>query len=496
MNSLVELFDSWPQAIALAFISIGAAGCSADSARFGEGPRAQGEVTGSIPVAQGAVGHVESGPLPQTSQLPPPQAPAASALVAGGGRGMASYSPPAASYNPPAPASYNPPPSPATYNPAPAPVAYGPTTYAPAPPDPAPTPKFTGSVGRPPSLVRKPSPSAQWSRDGGTAVTVAPGETVDSIARRYGVPATVIMEANKLPSAKAIRAGQRLVIPRYGSATAAAPAAPAPPSSHLVAPAAPPAVKPASPVLGSVAPRPASQVSSGVHVVATGDTLTKIAHQYRKSLAEITKANNVPPDGKLTIGDRIIIPGPRVSSAAPEAEPAGASFKPAGNKVAANTATAPSTGVQSASMVTPAAAASGADSVVKAATEDTPGFRWPVRGRIIAGFGPKPNGQQNDGIDVAVPENTPIKAAEGGVVAYAGNELKGYGNLVLVKHPNGYVTAYANAKELLVKRGDQIKRGDVIAKSGQSGNVDAPQVHFEVRKGSAPVDPMQFLNGA
>jgi murein DD-endopeptidase MepM/ murein hydrolase activator NlpD len=132
----------------------------------------------------------------------------------------------------------------------------------------------------------------------------------------------------------------------------------------------------------------------------------------------------------------------------------------------------------------------------KAVADATPGFRWPVRGRIIAGFGPKPNGQQNDGIDVAVPENTPIKAAEDGEVAYAGSELKGYGNLVLVKHPNGYVTAYAHAKELLVKRGDKIKRGDVIAKSGQSGNVDAPQLHFEVRKGSAPVDPMQFLNGA
>ena len=119
-----------------------------------------------------------------------------------------------------------------------------------------------------------------------------------------------------------------------------------------------------------------------------------------------------------------------------------------------------------------------------------------MRGRIIAGFGPKPNGQQNDGIDVAVPENTPIKAAEDGVVAYAGNELKGYGNLVLVKHPNGYVTAYAHAKELLVKRGDQIKRGEVIGKSGQSGNAEAPELHFEVRKGSAPVDPMQFLHGA
>jgi murein DD-endopeptidase MepM/ murein hydrolase activator NlpD len=151
-------------------------------------------------------------------------------------------------------------------------------------------------------------------------------------------------------------------------------------------------------------------------------------------------------------------------------------------------------------MVSPAAESpateTAAKTAAKTAVEATPGFRWPVRGRIIAGFGPKPNGQQNDGIDVAVPENTPVKAAEEGVVAYAGNELKGYGNLVLVRHPNGYVTAYAHAKELLVKRGDQIKRGDVIAKSGQSGNVDAPQLHFEVRKGSAPVDPMQFLNGA
>jgi murein DD-endopeptidase MepM/ murein hydrolase activator NlpD len=248
--------------------------------------------------------------------------------------------------------------------------------------------------------------------------------------------------------------------------------------------------------MASVAPHAAAPANAGVHVVAAGDTLTKIAHEYRKSLAEITKANNIPPDGKLTIGDRIIIPGGRVSSATPEAEPAGASSKPTGSKVAVNAAPAQSGGVQSASMVTPAAETSGTDSAVKAAAEATPGFRWPVRGRIIAGFGPKPNGQQNDGIDVAVPENTPIKAAEGGVVAYAGNELKGYGNLVLVKHPNGYVTAYANAKELLVKRGDQIKRGDVIAKSGQSGSVDAPQLHFEVRKGSAPVDPMQFLNGA
>ena len=150
---------------------------------------------------------------------------------------------------------------------------------------------------------------------------------------------------------------------------------------------------------------------------------------------------------------------------------------------------------ETAAVVTPAADTSVANSVKGAAQAAAPTFRWPVHGKVIAGFGPRPNGQQNDGINVAVPENTPIKAAEDGVVAYAGNELKGYGNLVLVRHSNGYVTAYAHAKELLVKRGDPIKRGQVIAKSGQTGNVDAPQLHFEVRKGPTPQDPMPMLNG-
>jgi murein DD-endopeptidase MepM/ murein hydrolase activator NlpD len=119
-----------------------------------------------------------------------------------------------------------------------------------------------------------------------------------------------------------------------------------------------------------------------------------------------------------------------------------------------------------------------------------------VRGRVITGFGPKPTGQQNDGINIAVPEGTPVKASEDGVVAYAGNELKGYGNLVLVRHASGHVTAYAHASELLVKRGDNVKRGQTIAKSGQTGNVSSPQLHFEIRKGATPVDPMQFLTGA
>jgi murein DD-endopeptidase MepM/ murein hydrolase activator NlpD len=120
-----------------------------------------------------------------------------------------------------------------------------------------------------------------------------------------------------------------------------------------------------------------------------------------------------------------------------------------------------------------------------------PEFRWPARGRIIQGF--KSGG--NDGINISVPAGTSVRAAESGTVVYSGDGLKGYGNLVLIKHPNGFVSAYGNNGELDVKRGEQVKRGQVIAKSGDTGNVNSPQLHFELRKGSTPVDPTNYLAG-
>jgi len=147
-----------------------------------------------------------------------------------------------------------------------------------------------------------------------------------------------------------------------------------------------------------------------------------------------------------------------------------------------------------AAVITPAAHEPEPPKAKVETTAAMPSFRWPVNGRVITAFGPKPSGQQNDGINVSVPEGTPIKAAEDGVVAYAGNELKTYGNLVLVRHSNGYVTAYAHASEIMVKRDDPVKRGQIIAKAGQTGNVAAPQLHFEIRKGSTPVDPAPFLD--
>jgi murein DD-endopeptidase MepM/ murein hydrolase activator NlpD len=122
-----------------------------------------------------------------------------------------------------------------------------------------------------------------------------------------------------------------------------------------------------------------------------------------------------------------------------------------------------------------------------------PVFHWPVQGRIIATFGSSLNGGRNEGINLAVPEGTPVKAAEDGIVSYAGDGFQTEGNLVIIRHSNSYFTVYTHSKALLVKRGDEVKRGQTIALSGQTGNVNAPQLHFEIRKGGTPLDPMRLL---
>jgi murein DD-endopeptidase MepM/ murein hydrolase activator NlpD len=469
MPFVVEFLGSrsTPRVIALALIAAGAAGCTADTSRFNESPYGRnsgpGEVTGSIAPGQPApVGRVTQNPLPPPAAQGHPVATAAPANgVAGGSRGMGSYTP-----------------------------APGPSQAA--------APEITGSVASPVAAAAPRKPQGQWSWDGGTAITVGQGETLESIAHRHGVPPAALREANGIHGPTVIQPGQRLVIPRYIAPLAAPGGAPA---TQIVS-AAPPIASAAPAVLrGAPAPAP---LNGNVHIVAPGETLIKIARTYNKSLVEVAKANNIPPHTKVNIGDRIIIPGlrmtqkeaPKVAEVKPAApaKPSAPGAKPATPAPAKQPVASAEAPSESAAVATQEPV--GPTGSLKAGAADAPaGFRWPVHGRVIAGFGPKTNGQQNDGINVAVPEGTPVKAAEDGVVAYSGNELKGYGNLVLVRHANGYVTAYAHAKELMVKRGDTIKRGQVIAKSGQTGTVDSPQLHFEIRKGPSPVDPMPMLSG-
>tara|TARA_B100000676_G_scaffold313112_1_gene391473 strand:+ start:6241 stop:7290 length:1050 start_codon:yes stop_codon:yes gene_type:complete len=120
-------------------------------------------------------------------------------------------------------------------------------------------------------------------------------------------------------------------------------------------------------------------------------------------------------------------------------------------------------------------------------------FLWPVRGKVILGFGPRKGGYHNDGINISARAGTPVMAAENGVVAYVGNQLPGFGNLVLIKHSGGWMSAYAHGSIVVVRRGVYVKRGQVIAEVGNTGNVNRPQLHFELRKGDRAVDPRPYL---
>jgi murein DD-endopeptidase MepM/ murein hydrolase activator NlpD len=120
-------------------------------------------------------------------------------------------------------------------------------------------------------------------------------------------------------------------------------------------------------------------------------------------------------------------------------------------------------------------------------------FLWPVRGHVLATYGSRTDGTHNDGINIAAPKGAAVQAADAGVVAYAGNELRGYGNLILVKHANGWISAYAHCDLILVKRGEKVTRGQVIARVGSTGNVSEPQLHFELRRGNHAVDPREVL---
>jgi len=327
--------------------------------------------------------------------------------------------------------------------------------------------EHTGSV--------TPRSVAAARHEGGTRIIVGTSDTLEGLARRYHVSTAEIMRANGYRGPRALSPGQSLIIPKS--------------AAHAEAPA-----------LAHAPATRAAAMPSRVHVAASGDTLMNISRRNHISVQELARANNLSVTTQIKVGDRITVPSSSKTLTVAQATPVAAAApqpQPVATKPVVTAAAVP---VQKARMATETKEIeqTHTQSPVKAAeaTNALPTFRWPVRGRVIAGYGAKTNGKQNDGINVAVPEGTPVKAAEDGVVAYAGNELKGYGNLVLVRHTNGYVTAYAHASELEVKRGDTIKRGQVIAKSGQTGDVGSPQLHFEIRKGSSPVDPLQFLNGA
>ncbi len=270
-----------------------------------------------------------------------------------------------------------------------------------------------------------------WGGSTPDYVTVRKGDTLYSIARRYDVPIRELIETNNLRPPYSLRIGQMLRMP-----------------------------------------------DAKYHVVAKGDTLYNISKSYNVDMRQLSRTNNLREPFTLSIGQRLLLPGSIVTKTT--ASPQNAKT-PAGKKVSSyQKSVRQKTTRKSVSYGTP---------VQKRSSK----FAWPVRGTVISKFGVIAKGRNNDGINIKAPLGTAVKAADAGTIAYAGNELKGFGNLILIKHSGGWITAYAHNDRLLVRKGQKVRKGEKIATVGSTGGVSSPQLHFEIRAGKKAVNPLGYL---
>ncbi|MTI10708.1 peptidoglycan DD-metalloendopeptidase family protein [Curvivirga aplysinae] len=280
--------------------------------------------------------------------------------------------------------------------------------------------------------------------------TVTKGETLYSISRVYGVDIQTIVKRNKLRPPYKLSNGQKLIIP-----------------------------------------------AGGFYVVKKGDSVWKIAKSQNVSASSIVRANNLAEPYTIYVGQRLAIPRSGI--------PKQVETKKDQPKSAVIVPETPAAKVTQTSGGWPRPTAKPSEPRITSRTashnqipqpkpRSSSKFLMPVRGRVISSYGPKAKGLFNDGINIAAPRGTSVKAAENGVVAYTGNQQGGFGNLILVKHADGYISAYAHTGDMLVKRGDKVRRGQVIAKVGSTGSVERPQLHFQIRKGRQTLNPMKFLS--
>jgi len=270
---------------------------------------------------------------------------------------------------------------------------------------------------------------------------VKKGETLYQVSREQNVPIRTLIDANNLEAPYELRTGQQLKVP-----------------------------------------------AARFHVVASGDTVYSISRTYGVDMSTLTSTNHIQQPYTIKVGQRLQLPS-KVNNQVTAAVDEPSNIPPSGVPMSRPTSEYTSPAAQ------PLASPAPYKAPLPAPPVPAGDFIWPVQGKILSSYGAKEGGTHNDGINIAVPSGTPVKAAQSGVVAYAGNELKGYGNLLLIRHANGWMTAYAHNSKLLVKRGDTVKRGQTISQAGSTGSVTSPQVHFELRKGAKAVDPRSMISG-
>jgi len=316
-----------------------------------------------------------------------------------------------------------------------------------------------------PQSSSAPTPAAPAIAGG--EILVQRGDTLYSIARRNNIPLRGLIAANDLQPPYTIKPGDRLRVPP-------------PPQMHVVRP---------------------------------GETVYGISRQYGVDVTSVVRANGIEPPYTIIVGEALVVPEGDLDELIAES-PATTAPPPSDRSVEARPlpppststgtpgptpgpGTPPATGAPDAAPATPPPTAP-APSPPRAVELPSGPVRFirPLDGRIVSSYGPKSGGLHNDGINIAAPRGSPVRAAEAGVVAYAGSELPGFGNLILLKHADGWTTAYGHNDALLVRRGDRVARGQTIARVGSSGNVSNPQLHFEIRRGARAVDPMPYFQKA
>ncbi len=293
------------------------------------------------------------------------------------------------------------------------------------------------------------------ARPSGSEISVPAGKTLFAIAREHDVAVRDLIELNQLTPPFRLNAGQQLRLPTG--------------RSYLVEP---------------------------------GDTLYGVARRLGVDLHLLVQRNALEPPYRVVAGTRLRLPSPSEPLAEPiEAKPtahasavavASTPPKPIAKPTLQTTRQKTPDAARSTTAAAPAAARSSARLIAPPPRAGAT-FFWPVKGKVVSRFGKQGGGVQHDGIAIAVRRGTPVKASENGVVAYAGRDLKAYGALVLIRHADGWMTAYAYNEKLLVHEGDTVRRGQVIAHAGSSGSVSDPQTYFEIRHRGKPVDPLSHL---
>jgi len=313
----------------------------------------------------------------------------------------------------------------------------------------------------------------------GNRYRVERGDALSQIASRYDVQLSMLANANNIPPPYVLYPGEVLRIPENIAApakrseikqTALAPSAPSAPTVQPTKPKAwsAPTVQPTKPVAKPQL-RPTLKLQKQVvegerHVVTRGESLALIAERNKLKLSELVTANNIEPPYQIRPGQELIIPN-RETRIGQRKEPVRQDS------------------TETASVDAPAPPLS------------TEGFMWPVYGDLIGNFEQQGSAGRSGGVNIAIRKGTPVRASENGIVAYAGEALSGYGRLVMLRHAEGYVTLYAHNDVILVREGDVVQRGETIAEAGDSGDVGESQLHFEIRKGTAPIDPTKVLAG-